>query len=82
MADETPEPITWDGLVEDLAASETDIRAMQHSVSHIDTRFKKAGRTDLMPGRHMAVALTALEEARLRVQEAERLAGIYGKADE
>jgi hypothetical protein len=51
MADETPEPITWDGLVEDLAASETDIRAMQHSVSHIDTRFKKAGRTDLMPGR-------------------------------
>jgi hypothetical protein len=81
MSAEEPEPITWDGLVEDLAASETDIRAMQHSVSHIDARFKKGGRTDLMPGRHMAVALTALEEARLRVQEAERLVSIYGKQE-
>jgi hypothetical protein len=64
---------TVEQLVADLLGLEDDVRARQHSVSHLDGRWKRSGRTDLMPGRHYAIALTAMEEARLRLQEAGRL---------
>jgi hypothetical protein len=60
-------------LVADIIGLEGDIRARQRALGHVDARHKRTGRTDLMPGRHYAIALTALEEARLRIQEAARL---------
>jgi hypothetical protein len=66
-------PRTFGEIRQDLLATEADIRALQHANSHLDNRWKKAGRTDLMPGRHLAIALTEIESARLRVGEAARL---------
>lgn len=61
-------------LLDDCAALEDDVRARQQMAGReLDARHKRTGRTDLMPGRHYAIALTALEEARLRIQEAGRL---------
>jgi hypothetical protein len=71
--EEQSEHLTFDGVVADLRDSEADVRALQHGASHIDRQHKQSGRTDLMPGRHLAIALTALEEARLRIDEAHRL---------
>jgi hypothetical protein len=66
-------PRTFGEIRQALLASEADIRALQHAQSHLDARWKKSGRTDLMPGRHLAIALTEIESARLRVGEAARL---------
>lgn len=71
MADD--DVLTPEELQRDLLDFEADVRARQQSISHLDAQFKSDGRTDLMPGRHYAIALTALEEARLRIGEAGRL---------
>jgi hypothetical protein len=55
---------------------EADVRERQAKTRSIDGRRKREERTDLMPGRHYAIALTALEEARLRIGEAERVAAL------
>lgn len=69
-------------LMADLLGLEEDVRARQHAMGHQDQRLKRSGRTDLMPGRHYAIALTALEEARLRIGEAARLERLHGRDDD
>lgn len=68
-------------LLDDCLALESDVRARQQALPSED-RFKRSGRTDLMAGRHYAIALTDLESARLRIAEAGRLedeAGPFGR---
>lgn len=81
MTEADDEPLTPRRVIGDILATEEDVRTLQQALP--DARaFKVSGRTDLMPGRHLAIALTALEEARLRVQEAARLATAQAKRRE
>lgn len=64
-----------DALWESLTAFEGVVREAQHGIPNEGpkSRLQRTGRTDLMPGRHLAIALTDLESARLRIGEAARL---------
>jgi hypothetical protein len=80
MSDEELTPAV---VIADILASEADVRSLQQAIGRgVERRLKETGRTDLMPGRHYAIALTALEEARLRVQEAARLTARIREAAE
>lgn len=75
MSRPTTSPATLDGLWNATEALEGHVRAAQHGLpsSAKGDRLQRSGRTDLMPGRHLAIALTDLESARLRIGEAQRL---------